>query len=151
MGTAVATQHILQAVDWKKYTVEQWFIQFGAWIESNRMSAGSLPDDLGVNQIWLLMRSTGAIKIPSGKITVPCRIEDYEARAFQRLLIDTMDGAEPYFKLGIICLYKNLVEGKGVRTVGEETNQSKSQAATMASIGKSYICGRHSYLKVGLA
>lgn len=141
---------IMQAMDWKKYSLDEWLEQYGAWIESCRMTAGSLPDNLGVNQIWQFMRTAGVVKIPSAKITATCQITDDEARAIQRLIVDTMQGAESYFQLGLICLYKHKVENKGMRMVAEETNQSKSQVSIMVNIGRSYICGRHSYLKCGI-
>ena len=149
MGVAME-KHILQVVDWKKYTLDEWLEQLGAWIESNRMCGGGLPDNLGINMLWEAMRSTGVVKIPSARIKATCQISDDEARAVQRLLMDTMSGAEYHFKFGIICLLKHKVENKSVRLVGEETGQAKSQAAFMIGVGRSFICGRHSYLKSGI-
>ncbi len=40
MGTAVATQHILQTVDWSRFNLEEWLYQFGVWQNSVKVTCG---------------------------------------------------------------------------------------------------------------
>jgi hypothetical protein len=34
MNAAVQQQHILQAVNWSRFNLEEWLYQFGAWMNS---------------------------------------------------------------------------------------------------------------------
>lgn len=136
--------HIVQTTDWKKYSLDDWLIQLGAWIDSNRMQGGNWPDRLGVSQLWRTMREHGSVKTPCSHIKATCQITDNEARAVMRLLHDAMS-SDAFIKLGIICLYKNLVEGKSLRMVGHETGQSTSQSRMMVNCGRSYLLGRYGF------
>ena len=136
--------HIVQSTDWKKHSLDEWLIQLGAWIDSNRMSSGNWPDRLGVTPLWEVMRQHGSVKVPSSRVRTTCQISDDEARAVMRLLHDAMQ-SDAFIKLGIVCLYKNLVEGKGIRLVAEETGQSRAQANIMAQCGRSFLLGRYGF------
>lgn len=136
--------HIVQNTDWKKYSLDEWLIQLGAWIDSNRMSSGNWPDRLGVSQLWHVMREHGSATIPSSRVRVTCEINDDEARALMRLLHDAMQ-SDSFIKLGIVCLYKHLVEGKPLRMVADETGQSRGQTNIMVQCGRSFLLGRYGF------
>lgn len=103
---------IMQAMDWKKYDLEGWLYQFGAWM---RFSAGTC--SRSVNPIAVAMdkairkrkqKISAAMKKqiivdymasdyeqpkPKSHKTV-CAITDDEARAVQRLVLDLMGQSE---------------------------------------------------------
>jgi len=100
MGTAVATQHILQTVDWSRFDLEGWLYQFGAWLYTNTGPTGK-----SVNPIAIAMDNAAKekkykklspeqrLKIITGylmedigqakprKTRLTCEINDNEARA----------------------------------------------------------------------
>ena len=112
MGAAV-NQHILQTVDWTRFDLEGWLYQFGAWIYSASGRGGR-----SVNPIAVAMDSavkaqklkklnkqeqqqiiadylTGDFEPPKPKRTrITCQIDDNEARAVQRLILDMQGQSE---------------------------------------------------------
>jgi hypothetical protein len=113
MGTVVATQHILQAVDWSRFDLEGWLYQFGAWLYTNTSQSGK-----SVNPIAVAMDNAVKVKkykklseeqkskIIAGymldefeqpkprKTRITCEIDDNEARAVQRLILDLQGQSE---------------------------------------------------------
>lgn len=112
MGAAV-NQHILQTVDWTRFDLEGWLYQFGAWIYSASGRGGR-----SVNPIAVAMDSavkaqklkklnkqeqqqiiadylTGDFEPLKPKRTrITCQIDDNEARAVQRLILDMQGQSE---------------------------------------------------------
>ncbi len=112
MGAAV-NQHILQTVDWTRFDLEGWLYQFGAWIYSASGRGGR-----SVNPIAVAMDSAvkaqklkklnkqeqlqiiadylvGDFEPPKPKRTrITCQIDDNEARAVQRLILDMQGQSE---------------------------------------------------------
>lgn len=104
-----AVNHIMQSVDWKKYNLEEWLYQFGAWLYSNTGTCGR-----SINPIAIAMESAAKqrkkkvenkgqiiadwinmedIPRPVKKPTT-CEITDNEARAVQRLILDLQGQSE---------------------------------------------------------
>lgn len=108
MGVAVATkQHILQSINWSRFNLEGWLYQFGAWMSSVSGTCGQ-----SVNPIAIAMDTatktrkqkklstaqesqiivdflTGDYQPPKPRKTrTLCEIDDNEARAVQRLILD---------------------------------------------------------------
>lgn len=135
-------------MNWAKYTLDEWLVQFGAWIESCRMQTGHCPDCLQENIINKLMIESGYKSVPSHKNTVACRISDDEALKVSNLLNEMMKYKESYIKHAIFCLFKHKVEGKSLARVGIETNQSKSQVNIMVNVARGFICGRYPFLRM---
>ncbi|WP_353166086.1 hypothetical protein [Acinetobacter sp.] len=126
MGTAVATQHILQTVDWSRFDLEGWLYQFGAWLYTNTGPTGK-----SVNPIAIAMENAvkekkykkldpeQRLKIITGylmedlgqarprKTRLTCEINDNEARAVQRLILDLQGQSEILddWMDAIICRY----------------------------------------------
>lgn len=115
MGTAVK-QHILQVVDWSRFTLEEWLYQFGAWQNSAKGTCGKSlnPIATAMDQAVLKRKKSKlALKeksqfiadgilsdvdfMPTKKQTpkdTVCQINDNEARAVQKLVLDMQGRSE---------------------------------------------------------
>lgn len=100
---------IMQAVDWKRYSLEDWLYQFGAWQNSTKGTCGKSLNPIAVAMDQAVVKrkklklgiekhqiiADGVVNdidfLPSKKQTpkdIVCRIDDNEARAVQRLILD---------------------------------------------------------------
>ena len=121
----VKVQNIMQAVDWGKYSLEEWLYQFGAWMNSVAGTCGK-----SINPIAVAM-DQAVIKQKIAKLTeqqkkeiiaahfldsekpkltrsnITCLIDDNEARAVQRLILDMQGQSEimDEWMDAIICRY----------------------------------------------
>lgn len=114
MGVAVTTkQHILQSINWSRFDLEGWLYQFGAWMSSVSGTCGQ-----SINPIAIAMDTatktrkqkklstaqesqiivdflTGDYQPPKPrKTSTLCEIDDNEARAVQRLILDIQGQSE---------------------------------------------------------
>ena len=102
---------IMQTTDWKKYSLEEWLYQFGAWMYSNSGTCGK-----SINPIAVAMdeavKKQKVKKIQSKEQIVAdwinsdeaspkvvknksvCEITDNEARAVQRLILDMQNQSD---------------------------------------------------------
>ena len=125
MNAMVKVQNIMQAVDWGKYSLEEWLYQFGAWMNSVAGTCGK-----SINPIAVAM-DQAVIKQKIAKLTeqqkkeiiaahfldsekpkltrsnITCLIDDNEARAVQRLILDMQGQSEimDEWMDAIICRY----------------------------------------------
>ena len=102
--------HIMQKIDWTRFSLEEWLYQFGAWMRSNSGTCGKSINPIAVamdqavkkrkqqvkgkDQIiadWLLSDEQTAPKV-RGRFA--CEISDDEARAVQRLILDMKGRSE---------------------------------------------------------
>ena len=121
----VKVQNIMQAVDWGKYSLEEWLYQFGAWMNSVSGACGKSINPIAVamdqavvkqRKFKLGVRKTRQIIADSmlseekPKLTrsnITCLIDDNEARAVQRLILDMQGQSEimDEWMDAIICRY----------------------------------------------
>lgn len=112
MNAMVKVQNIMQAVDWSKYSLEEWLYQFGAWMNSVSGTCGKSINPIAVamdeavikqRKFKLGVRKTRQIIADSmlaedkPKLTrtnTVCQINDNEARAVQRLILDMQGQSE---------------------------------------------------------
>lgn len=113
MGNAVATKHILQSVDWSRFDLESWLQQFGAWLYTNTGSSGRTVNPIAVamdnavkakkskklngdQQLQIIADYlSGDYVLPKPRKTKRvCEIDDNEARAVQRLVLDLQGQSE---------------------------------------------------------
>ena len=125
MNAMVKVQNIMQAVDWSKHSLEEWLYQFGAWMNSVSGVCGN-----SVNPIAVAM-DQAVVKQKTAKLTeqqkreiiaahfldsekpkltrsnITCLIDDNEARAVQRLILDMQGQSEimDEWMDAIICRY----------------------------------------------
>ena len=95
--------HIMQTVDWTRFSLEEWLYQFGAWMHSNSGTCGKSINPIAVAMDQAVKKRKQQIK---GKDQIiadwisseedfrqnrrkhTCEITDNEARAVQRLILD---------------------------------------------------------------
>ena len=98
-----AVNHIMQTVDWTRFSLEEWLYQFGAWMHSNSGTCGKSINPIAVAMDQAVKKRKQQIK---GKDQIiadwisseegfrqnrrkhTCEITDNEARAVQRLILD---------------------------------------------------------------
>ena len=103
MNTAVEKQHILYTMDWSSFDLEGWLYQFGAWMNSqyseprNQMIKTLKSKKLGKLKreqlIGRYMADLEYMETPK-KTRIMCCINDNEARAVQRLILDMQGQSE---------------------------------------------------------
>lgn len=104
-----AVNHIMQTVDWTRFSLEEWLYQFGAWMHSNSGTCGKSINPIAVAMDQAVKKRKQQIK---GKEQIiadwiaseegyrqnrrkhSCEITDNEARAVQRLIIDMQGTSE---------------------------------------------------------
>lgn len=125
MNAAVQQQHILQAVNWSRFNLEEWLYQFGAWMNSVSGTCGRSVNPIAVamdeaivkqRKFKLGVRKTRQIIADSmlseekpklSRVGVACEIDDNEARAVQRLILDMQGQSEimDEWMDAIVCRY----------------------------------------------
>ena len=95
--------HIMQNVDWTRFSLEEWLYQFGAWMHSNSGTCGKSISPIAVAMDQAVKKRKQQVKgkeqiiadwMASDEITtvkrkgITCEITDNEARAVQRLILD---------------------------------------------------------------
>lgn len=113
---AMVNEHILQAVDWSRFDLEEWLCQFGAWQNSTKGTCGKSLNPIAVAMDQAVIKrkklklgvkkqrqiiADGMLSdsdfLPKKKQTpkdTVCQINDNEARAVQRLVLDMMGRSE---------------------------------------------------------
>lgn len=113
MSAAVKRQHIMQTIDWSRFDLKGWLQQFGAWLYTTTGSSGHTVNPIAVamdnavkakkhkklnseQQLQIIADYlAGDYEPPKPRKTkIICEIDDNEARAVQRLVLDTRGQSE---------------------------------------------------------
>ena len=125
MNAMVKVQNIMQAVDWSKHSLEEWLYQFGAWMNSVSGVCGNSANPIAVAMDQAVVKQKIAklteqqkkeiiaahfLDSEKPKLTrsnITCLIDDNEARAVQRLILDMQGQSEimDEWMDAIICRY----------------------------------------------
>ena len=125
MNAVMKVQNIMQAVDWSKYSLEEWLYQFGAWMNSVSGVCGNSVNPIAVAMDQAVVKQKLAklteqqkkeiiaahfLDSEKPKLTrsnITCLIDDNEARAVQRLILDMQGQSEimDEWMDAIICRY----------------------------------------------
>ena len=139
----------IQVMDWSKFTAEEWFKQYGAYIQISRMKSGNEPDSLGVNQIyWLICENNKGVAPRKDQII--CTISDFEADEVRKWIVDfnktttVCDSAKIAVKLFI---EKNM-RGLSLRQMASEFKLGKTAIDNMSFAGKFYVNGHDKKMRI---
>lgn len=113
MNAAVQQQHILQAVNWSRFNLEEWLYQFGAWMNSVSGTCGRSVNPIAVAMDQAVVKRkkqkklteadesqiianyfTSEDKPKRNRSSIVCQIDDNEARAVQKLILDVQGQSE---------------------------------------------------------
>lgn len=98
-----AVNHIMQNVDWTRFSLEEWLYQFCAWMCSNSGTHGKSINPIAIAMDQAVKKRKQQVKgkeqiiadwMASDEVTtvkrkgITCEITDNEARAVQRLILD---------------------------------------------------------------
>ncbi len=98
-----AVNHIMQTMDWSRFSLEEWLYQFGAWMHSNSGTCGKSINPIAVAMDQAVKKRKQQVKgkeqiiadwMASDEVAtvkrkgITCDITDNEARAVQRLILD---------------------------------------------------------------
>ena len=143
----VATK--IEIMDWSKFTAEEWFKQYGAYIQTCRMKSGNEPDSLGINQIyWLICENNKGVVARKDQII--CKINDFEAEQVRKLIVDVKqsklicDSAKVAMKLFI----ERNVRGLSDRKMEDEFKLGRNVLRNMIYAGKFYLAGHDKRLRI---
>lgn len=101
MNAAVKTQHIMQTIDWSRFDLEGWLYQFYAWSDGRTATARSMIKVPNFKKMTQAQREEALSEymllqeeIKPKHVNTICMIDDNEARAVQRLVIDMQGRSE---------------------------------------------------------
>lgn len=158
MKMNMPVQHILQAVDWSKYSTEDWFRQFGAWIngdsERKQKFYKSMPTKklTKKQRVELLARylSDENFKESTYPKGISCQINDNEARAFQRIILDLRKYNSEVFQEWLDVIWCVYVDNNKLRKAAALFETSTIQIRQDLKCGLAFISGRYPNLKTDL-
>lgn len=138
-----------KVMDWSKFTIEDWLKQYGAYIQTCRMKSGNAPDDLGVNQIYWLIRSNDD-KHSNNKNVVICVISDFEAEQVRKLIKEVSDTNTicNSAKAAVGLFIEKNVRGMSLRQMANEFCLGKTSLDQMIFAGKYYLNGHDKRLRL---
>lgn len=138
-----------KVMDWSKFTIEDWLKQYGAYIQTCRMKSGNAPDDLGVNQIYWLIRSNDD-KHSNNKNVVICVISDFEAEQVRKLIKEVSDTNTicNSAKAAVGLFVEKNVRGMSLRQMANEFCLGKTSLDQMIFAGKYYLNGHDKRLRL---
>ncbi|VXA57322.1 conserved hypothetical protein [Acinetobacter proteolyticus] len=113
MTLVIEKMHIMQAIDWSRFDLEGWLYQFGAWLYSHTGSCGQSINPIAIamdnaaktrrakkltkkkrNQVIADYISNDYEPTRPKRSKTTCEINDNEARAVQRLILDILGQSE---------------------------------------------------------
>lgn len=139
----------IQVMDWSKFTAEEWFKQYGAYIQISRMKSGNEPDNLKVNQIyWLICENNKGVAPRKDQII--CKIDDFEAENVRKLILDfkrTSTVCESA-KVAVMLFIEKNMRGLSDRKMEEEFKLGRNCLKSMVTCGAFYLSGHDKRLRI---
>ena len=143
MGVAVK-QHIMQVVDWSKYSLEGWLKQFGLWCGEGDNASRMIIKDRSTKRMSQKERerliaeymTDGEMVRNQFKKTHSCLIDDNEARAVQKLWNDVSDHESDVLRGWLRIVWLVHVKDKSLREIVKICH-----GATLLSVRQDLKCG----------
>ena len=138
-----------QLMDWSKFTAEEWFKQYGAYIQTCRMKSGNEPDRLGVNQIyWLICENNKGVAPRKNQLI--CSIDDFEANEVRKLIIDLKFSSRicDSAKVAVNLFIEKNVRGMSLRPMEHQFKLGRTALDNMIFAGKYFLNGHDKRLRI---
>ncbi len=149
-------QHILQTVDWSKYSFEEWCRQLGAWLNGNTETMVKIVKTMPTKRITQKQREQLMAMYMSDENLKDrfcirrkgtcCQLNDNEARAIHRLFIDVQLIEDLILQEWISAIWSHHVMGDSLRDISQSNEISVNQIRQDLKCGLAYIKSRYPYL-----
>lgn len=138
----------MKKVGWSRYSLDEWLLQYGAWINSVRMKGGHCPDDLSISESYRAMQSTGYIDQARQKREYPaCNITDSEADDIRYILKDARARGD-ILRRWIDLLELHHVHLYDKRDMARTLNLGRNNIAQDIKCARAFLHGRYGFLKI---
>lgn len=149
---------IMQTTDFSRFSTEDWFRQFGAWMNGDTETKKLIYKSLPTRKLTQKQReeliaqymSDENFYEPTLKKGITCQISDNEARAFQRIVLDIRQIDSEPLQDWMDALWQICVENKKLREVAEMYATSTIQIRQDMKCALAFISGRYPNLKSDL-
>ncbi len=149
---------IMQTTDWARFSTEDWFRQFGAWMNGNtevkRLVYKTLPtrklNQKQREQLIAKYMNDESFREPVIRRGVTCQITDNEARAFQRIILDIRQIESEPLQEWIDVVWQVYVENRSLRDTAKYFDTSLLQIRQDLKCALAFIGGRFPILKADL-
>ncbi|MCH4245957.1 hypothetical protein [Acinetobacter gerneri] len=146
---------ILQVTDWSRFSAEDWFRQFGAWMngdtETKKLVYKTIPtrklSQKEREELIAQYMNDENFKEPKLRRGVVCQISDNEARAFQRIILDIRQIDSDPLQDWMDAVWQVCVENRKLREVAAMYETSTIQIRQDMKCALAFLSGRYPSLK----
>lgn len=149
---------IMQTTDWSKFSFEGWCRQLGAWINGNNetmvMVVKTMPTKrITQKQRERLLAMYMADEQLKDRLCVQrkgtcCELNDNEARAIQKLLVDLQSIDDEVVQDWIGSIWWHYVMGESIRDIAKSNNTYGSQIQQDIKCGLAFIKSRYPHFVI---
>ena len=147
---------IMQAMDWTKFSAEDWFRQFGAWMNGDTETMVVMVKTMPTRRITQEQRERLLAMYMSDKTLkdrlctqrrgIRCQIDDNEARAIQRVIIELKTIDDEIVQEWVSTLWSHYVMGNSLRDIAESNDTSVLQIRQDLKCGLAFVKCRYPHL-----
>ncbi|OEC90486.1 hypothetical protein [Acinetobacter sp. YK3] len=149
---------IMQTTDWTKFTFEEWCRQLGAWINGDtekmvrivktmptkRITQKQREKLLGMYLCDEMLKDRLCVK----KSGTRCMLNENEARAIQKILIDLQSIDDEVVQDWIGSIWWHYVMGESIRDIAKSNDTYGSQIQQDIKCGLAFIKSRYPYFVI---
>ncbi|MDC5536791.1 hypothetical protein ACG9Y6_12005 [Acinetobacter baumannii] len=151
-------QHILQAVDWSKYSFEEWCRQLGAWLNGDTETMVKIVKTMPTKRITQKQREKLMAMYMSDENLKDrlcirrkgtcCELNDNEARAIHRLILDLQSIDDEVLQEWIGAIWWHYVMGESIRDIAKSNDTYGSQIQQDIKCGLAFIKSRYPHFRI---
>ncbi|MDC5359263.1 hypothetical protein NRA39_13875 [Acinetobacter baumannii] len=153
-----AQQHILQAVNWSKYSFEEWCRQLGAWLNGDTETMVKIVKTMPTKRITQKQREKLMAMYMSDENLKDrlcirrkgtcCELNDNEARAIHRLILDLQSIDDEVLQEWIGAIWWHYVMGESIRDIAKSNDTYGSQIQQDIKCGLAFIKSRYPHFRI---
>lgn len=150
-------QHILQAVDWSRFSFEEWCRQLGAWLKGDTERMVKIVKTMPTKRITQKQREKLIAMYMSDENLKDrlcirrkgtcCQLNDNEARAIHKLLLDLKDIKDEVVREWVGAIWWHYVMGESIRDIAKSNNTYGSQIQQDIKCGLAFIKSRYPHFQ----
>lgn len=151
-------QHILQAVDWSRFSFEEWCRQLGAWLNGDTETMVKIVKTMPTKRITQKQREKLMAMYMSDENLKDrlcirrkgtcCELNDNEARAIHRLILDLQSIDDEVLQEWIGAIWWHYVMGESIRDIAKSNDTYGSQIQQDIKCGLAFIKSRYPHFRI---